>query len=86
MEKYKNIHEKIFNDEKLQSILNEFINEQSNYFGIELKYLDDRLITQERKGFDKISDFPTGQLETVNNELKDENLKLKSRKIKYEHL
>ena len=76
MEKYKNIHEKIFNDGKLQSILNEFINEQSNYFGIELKYLDDRLITQERKGFDKISDFPTGQLETVNNELKDENLKL----------
>ena len=37
MEKNKNIHEKIFNDEKLQSILNEFINEQSNYLCIELK-------------------------------------------------
>ena len=76
MAKYKNIHEKIFSDEKLIAVLNEFINEKSNYFGIEIKILDDRLHTQHRKGFEKISDFPTGQLDIINNEVKDENLKI----------
>ena len=76
MEIYKNFHEKIFSDDKLQLVLKEFINEKSNYFGVELKYLDDRLILQKRKGFEKISDFPTGQFGSVNNELNEENINI----------
>ena len=75
MEKYKNIHEKKFEDEKLENVLNEFINDNSYFFGVELKYLDDRLLIQQRKGFEKISDYPTGQSDT-NNENKEENLKI----------
>ena len=75
MEKYKNIHEKKFDDEKLENILNEFINDNSYFFGVELKYLDDRLLTQQRKGFEKISDYPTGQSDIIN-ENKEENLKI----------
>ena len=75
-EKYKNINEKIYNEEKLQNILNEFINDRTQYIGVELKYLDDRLILQNRKGFEKISDFPTGQTDVVNNENKGDNIKI----------
>ena len=76
MEQYKKIFEKKFNDEKLKNILNEFVNEKSYFFGVELKYLDDRLIRQKRAIFEKISDFPTGQEETINNELKEKNPKI----------
>ena len=79
MAKYKNINEKLFSDEKLQNVLNEFINENSNFFGVELKYLDDRLLTQQRKGFESISDFLTGEQETqevLNNEPKEEPLNI----------
>ena len=76
MEQYKKILEKKFNDEKLKSILDEFVNEKSYFFGVELKYLDDRLMRQKRAIFEKISDFPTGQEETINNELKEKNPKI----------
>lgn len=36
MEIYKNFHEKLFSDDKLQLVLKEFINEKSNYFGVQL--------------------------------------------------
>ena len=76
MEKYKNINEKVFSEEKLLNILNEFINDKSQFLSVELKYLDDRLILQKRKGFEKVSDFPTGQTDVLNNENKDENIKI----------
>lgn len=76
MEQYKKILEKKFNDEKLKSILDEFVNEKSYFFGVELKYLDDRLMRQKRAIFEKISDFPTGKEETINNELKEKNPKI----------
>ena len=76
LEKYKNINEKVFSEEKLLNILNEFINDKSQFLSVELKYLDDRLILQKRKGFEKVSDFPTGQTDILNNENKDENIKI----------
>ena len=83
MERYKNINEKSFKDEKLQNILNEFIHDKSYFFGVELKYIDDRLMEQERKGFEKISDFITGQVQEeedskddFNEEEKEDNQKL----------
>ena len=74
MQNYKSIHEKIFTDEKLQNILNEFINEKSYFFGVELKFLDDRIIMQKRTKIDKISDFPSGQIESDNDDSKEENI------------
>ena len=72
MERYKNINEKSFKDEKLQNILNEFIHDKSYFFGVELKYIDDRLMEQERKGFEKISDFITGQVQEEEEDSKDD--------------
>ena len=75
-DKYIKMHEKSFTDEKLQNILNEFINNNSKYIGVELKYIDDRLLSRQRKVFEKISDIQTGELEVNNNEVKEENLKI----------
>ena len=69
-EKYINMHEKLFTDEKLQNILNEFINNNSQYIGVELKYIDDRLLWHQRKVFEKISDIQ------INNELKEKDIKI----------
>ena len=74
-EKYIKIHEKLFTDEKLKNILNEFINNNTKYIGVELKYLDDRLLLRQRKVFEKVSDIQTGELEGNNNE-KEENIKI----------
>ena len=62
-EKYKNLNEKTFEDEKLKNVLNEFINEKLNYFGVELKYLDNvgNLLKQKNNLFEKISDCPLEQ-------------------------
>ena len=72
MERYKNINEKLFEDEKLQNILNEFVHDKSYFFGVELKYIDDRLMEKERKGFEKISDFITGQVQEEEEDSKDD--------------
>ena len=71
IEKNKIIHEKLFTDEKLQNILNEFVHDKSYFFGVELKYIDDRLMKQERSGFEKISDFITGQIQEEEEDSKD---------------